>query len=173
MSTSTSTGISSGGSSAAKSAGSRVGGSAPVATNASPARAQLSGSTDAAKQAGKAASHQSGEEKKQGQATPKGKAPNSRNEFAQTAEGMTQTLGLLSALAVPGMEGSQNLSLSPQSSPHTSSSTEASVGGTQEPVGPDTNVIRPTQDATSSQSLGSLYVPGMAPNGTTQPESES
>lgn len=171
-STSTGTGVSSGGSSAAKSAGSRVGGSAPVTTNASPTGAQqLSGGTDAAKQAGKAASQLSAKEKKQGQATPKEEAPKRPNEFAQAAEGIIQTFGMLSALAVPGMEGSQNLSLSPQSSTLGSSGTTPE-NNSQELLGSDTNIIRPTPGATSSQSLESLSVPGMSSNRTTQSENQ-
>lgn len=173
MAAGTGAGASSGGSSAAKSAGSRVSGSAPASTHTSLTGAQqLSGITDAAKQAGKAASQRSGEEKKQGQATPKGEADNFRNEFAHAAEGMTKTMGMLSALAVPGMEGTQNLSLTLQSSAHSHIATPAPESRSQELVGSDINTIRPTPEATLDQSLESLNVPGMA-NSTTQSENQS
>lgn len=177
MASSAGVGTSTGGSAAAKgagSAGSRVGGSTANAAPSSAPSQPSSGVQQAAKQAGKAA--QSGDDEKSqpapGSASPQGSAASSGDSSApaaaeagtgeagssdsgkggvsgrQVAEGVTRGLGLMSAMAVPGMESAAGLSLGagqPQPTPNGGEGDAPSMA--KEPSNEPENVIRP---ATSS-----------------------
>ncbi len=164
MASSAGVGSSTGGGAAAKgasSAGSRLGGStANAAPSPAPGAQPSSGVQQAAKQAGKAA--QGGDdEKSQPAPGSTNAAPSSAAETSggdggssdnakggvtgrQVAEGVTRSLGLMSAIAVPGMESAAGLSLGagqPQQPPSGEGDTPPSMesNAKNEPE----NVIRP------------------------------
>lgn len=149
-----------GGSEAAKAAGSRVGGgAASEASGSAPsAGAQQSASNgmkQAVKQVGKAAEGNDEDSGQQATAqqleAPKGGGVSSGNAVAQGAEVATRALGVLSAISVPGMEGSHGLSLgagSPPPVPGDDSPTPER--GSERPAETESNVIRPASDTTST-----------------------
>ncbi|KIZ48466.1 conjugal transfer protein TrbL [Pseudomonas oryzihabitans] len=177
---SSSVGASTGGASAAKgatsasSAGSRVGGSTANAGPSAPSTPSSNGVQQAAKQAAKAGQGDD-DSKGKGQAQPGANtaqaapesnsaprsAPSSPAQSAegqgagvggrQVAEGLTRGLGLMSAMAVPGMESTAGLSLGsgqPQPVPNTSAEDTPSMAPSS-PSEPE-NVIRPAEATPAS-----------------------
>ncbi|CAE6695472.1 hypothetical protein R75465_00215 [Paraburkholderia aspalathi] len=172
--TSSGVGASTGGGTVAKgagSAGSKVGGSTANSTPPpSPAPSQSSGVQQAAKQAGRAAQ---GNDDKDQQEAPKGGVVGSGNALSQAANASAKALGVMTSMAVPGMENAHSLSLgagSPPPVPDGASSTVPTNGAetTVEAAQTESNVIRPASEASPATSrLASLNVPGTASNNET------
>lgn len=166
-------GASTGGQAAAQgasSAGSRVGGSAAPQSPSTAPQQPSSGVQQATKQAGRAAQ---GNDDKDQQGAPKGGVVGSGNALSQAANASAKALGVMTSMAVPGMENAHSLSLgagSPPPVPDGASSTVPTNGAetTVEAAQTESNVIRPSSDESPATSrLASLNVPGTASNNDT------
>lgn len=166
-------GASTGGQAAAQgvsSAGARVGGSAAPQSPGTAPQQPSSGIQQATKQAGRAAQ---GNDDKDQQGAPKGGVVGSGNGFSQAANASAKALGVMTSMAVPGMENAHSLSLgagSPPPIPDGASSTVPTNGAetTVEAAQTESNVIRPSSDESPATSrLASLNVPGTASNNDT------
>ncbi|MFP1764239.1 P-type conjugative transfer protein TrbL [Lonsdalea quercina] len=163
-------GASTGGQAAAQgasSAGARLGGSAAPQSPGTAPQQPSSGVQQATKQAGRAAQ---GKDDKDQQGAPKGGVVGSGNALSQAANASAKALGVMTSMAVPGMENAHSLSLgagSPPPVPDGASSTDTTNGAetTVEAAQTESNVIRPSSDESPATSrLASLNVPGMASN---------
>ena len=163
-------GASTGGQAAAQgasSAGARVGGSAAPQSPGTAPQQPSNGVQQATKQAGRAA--QDKDDKDQ-QGAPKGGVVGSGNALSQAANASAKALGVMTSMAVPGMENAHSLSLGAGSPPPVSdgaSSTVPTNGAetTVEAAQTESNVIRPSSDESPATSrLASFNVPGMASN---------
>lgn len=166
-------GASTGGQAAAQgasSAGARVGGSAAPQSPGTAPQQPSSGVQQATKQAGRAAQ---GNDDKDQQGAPKGGVVGSGNALSQAANASAKALGVMTSMAVPGMENAHSLSLgagSPPPVPDGASSTVPTNGAetTVEAAQTESNVIRPSSDESPATSrLASLNVPGTASNNAT------
>ena len=166
-------GASTGGQAAAQgasSAGPRVGGSAAPQSPGTAPQQPSSGVQQATKQAGRAAQ---GKDDKDQQGAPKGGVVGSGNALSQAANASAKALGVMTSMAVPGMENAHSLSLgagSPPPIPPGASSTVPTNGAetTVEAAPTESNVIRPSSDESPVTSrLASLNVPGTASNNDT------
>lgn len=166
-------GASTGGQAAAQgasSAGARVGGSAAPQSPGTAPQQPSSGVQQATKQAGRAAQ---GNDDKDQQGAPKGGVVGSGNGFSQAANASAKALGVMTSMAVPGMENAHSLSLGAGSLPPVpdgASSTVPTNGAetTVEAAQTESNVIRPSSDESPATSrLASLNVPGTASNNDT------
>lgn len=163
-------GASTGGQAAAQgasSAGARVGGSAAPQSPGTAPQQPSNGIQQATKQAGRAA--QDKDDKDQ-QGAPKGGVVGSGYALSQAANASAKALGVMTSMAVPGMENAHSLSLgagSPPPVPDGASSTVPTNGAetTVEAAQTESNVIRPSSDESPATSrLASLNVPGTASN---------
>ena len=163
-------GASTGGQAAAQgasSAGARVGGSAAPQSPGTAPQQPSSGVQQATKQAGRAAQDRNDKDQ---QGAPKGGVVGSGNALSQAANASAKALGVMTSMAVPGMENAHSLSLgagSPASVPDGASSTVPTNGAetTVEAAQTESNVIRPSSDESPATSrLASLNVPGTASN---------
>ncbi len=166
-------GASTGGQAAAQgasSAGARVGGSAAPQSPGTAPQQPSSGVQQATKQAGRAAQ---GNDDKDQQRAPKGGVVGSGNGFSQAANASAKALGVMTSMAVPGMENAHSLSLgagSPPPVPDGTSSTVPTNGAetTVEAAQTESNVIRPSSvESPATSRLASLNVPGTASNNDT------
>lgn len=163
-------GASTGGQAAAQgasSAGARVGGSAAPQSPGTAPQQPSSGVQQATKQAGRAAQEK---DDKDQQGAPKGGVVGSGNALSQAANASAKALGVMTSMAVPGMENAHSLSLgagSPPPDPDGASSTVPTNGTetTVEAAQTESNVIRASSDESPATSrLASLNVPGTASN---------
>ncbi|MBW9239317.1 P-type conjugative transfer protein TrbL [Pseudomonas carnis] len=163
-------GASTGGQAAAQgasSAGARVGGSAAPHSPGTAPQQPSSGVQQATKQAGRAAQDRNDKDQ---QGAPKGGVVGSGNALSQAANASAKALGVMTSMAVPGMENAHSLSLgagSPAPVPDGASSTVPTNGAetTVEAAQTESNVIRPSSDESPATSrLASLNVPGTASN---------
>ncbi|WP_405081699.1 P-type conjugative transfer protein TrbL [Pectobacterium versatile] len=161
-------GASTGGQAAAQgasSAGARVGGSAAPHSPGTAPQQPSSGVQQATKQAGRAAQDRNDKDQ---QGAPKGGVVGSGNALSQAANASAKALGVMTSMAVPGMENAHSLSLgagSPAPVPDGASSTVPTNGAetTVEAAQTESNVIRPSSDESPATSrLASLNVPGTA-----------
>lgn len=166
-------GASTGGQAAAQGAspaGARVGGSAAPRSPGTAPQQPSSGVLQATKQAVRAAQ---GNDDKDQQGAPKGGVVGSGNSFSQAANASAKALGVMTSMAVPGMENAHSLSLGAGSLPAVpdgASSTVPTNGAetTVEAAQTESNVIRPSSDESPATSrLASLNVPGTASNNDT------
>lgn len=159
-------GTSTGGQAAAKGAaasGARVGGSAAPQQTASSAK-------QATEQAGKNA--QSSNNKDQ-QATQQGSVVSSGSALSQAANGGAKALGVMAAMAVPGMENAHSFSLGAGfSSPASDESNTAVPPHSGDAAEAESNLIRPASESNSTpDQLTSLNVLGIA-SSNDQPEKQ-
>ncbi|WP_017172497.1 P-type conjugative transfer protein TrbL [Xanthomonas phaseoli] len=161
----TSGAASTGGQAAAQSAssvGARVGGSAAPQSSGAAPQQPSSGVQQATRQAGRDAQ---GNDDKNQQGTPKAGLVGSGNALSQAANASAKALGVMTSMAVPGMENAHSLSLgagAPPSAPDANSTVPADSGETAQT---ESNIIRPVSDASPATSrLASLNVPGTASN---------
>ncbi|KGU39337.1 P-type conjugative transfer protein TrbL [Xanthomonas citri] len=154
----------------ASSAGARVGGGAAPQSPGTAPQQPSSGIQQATKQAGRAAQ---GNDDKDQPGAPKGGVVGSGNALSQAANASAKALGVMTSMAVPGMENAHSLSLgagSPPPVPDGASSTVPTNGAetTAEAAQTESNVIRPASDESPATSrLASLNVPGTASNNDT------
>ncbi|HBN2512764.1 TPA: P-type conjugative transfer protein TrbL [Klebsiella oxytoca] len=154
----------------ASSTGARVGGSAAPQSPGTAPQQPSSGVQQATKQAGRAAQ---GNDDKDQQGAPKGGVVGSGNGFSQAANAIAKALGVMTSMAVPGMENAHSLSLGAGSSPPVpdGASSPVPTNGaetTVEAAQTESNVIRPSSDESPATSrLASLNVPGTASNNDT------
>ncbi|WKW43613.1 P-type conjugative transfer protein TrbL [Kosakonia cowanii] len=146
----------------ASSAGARVGGSAAPQSSGAAPQQPSSGVQQATRQAGRDAQ---GNDDKNQQGTPKAGLVGSGNALSQAANASAKALGVMTSMAVPGMENAHSLSLgagAPPSAPDANSSVPADSAETAQT---ESNIIRPASDASPATSrLASLNVPGTASN---------
>ena len=163
-------GASTGGQAAAQgasSAGARVGGSAAPQSPGTAPQQPSSGVQQATKQAGRAAQDRNDKDQ---QGAPKGGVVGSGNALSQAANASAKALGVMTSMAVPGMENAHSLSLGAGSSPPVpdGASSPVPTNGaetTVEAAQTESNVIRPSSDESPATSrLASLNVPGTASN---------
>lgn len=140
----------SGSGSPTKAEGSRVGGSPSTPLSSSSAIGKprpIGNAIDTAKQAATPLDDENNKAKNQ--TAPKGDTASSGGTLAQAVDGATRTLGVLSALAVPGMEGAQSLSL--HGAPPAPNASDALDNNAELSVQPESNLIRPSPEASSPQ----------------------
>ncbi|MGV7170038.1 P-type conjugative transfer protein TrbL [Xanthomonas axonopodis pv. ricini] len=146
----------------ASSAGARVGGSAAPQSSGAAPQQPSSSVQQATRQAGRDAQ---GNDDKNQQGTPKAGLVGSGNALSQAANASAKALGVMTSMAVPGMENAHSLSLgagAPPSAPDANSTVPADSGETAQT---ESNIIRPVSDASPATSrLASLNVPGTASN---------
>ncbi|WP_258078841.1 P-type conjugative transfer protein TrbL [Xanthomonas arboricola] len=146
----------------ASSAGARVGGSAAPQSSGAPPQQPSSGVQQATRQARRDAQ---GNDDKNQQGTPKAGLVGSGNALSQATNASAKALGVMTSMAVPGMENAHSLSLgagAPPSAPDANSTVPADSAETAQT---ESNIIRPASDASPATSrLASLNVPGTASN---------